>query len=361
MIEYENLALLNKPYFDEFSIEFDKVLRSGWYILGEQVRAFERDFATWNQVPHCIGVASGLDAITLALKSFNFEEKDEVIVPSNTYIATILSILQNNLKPVLVEPDIETYTINPALIEASITARTKAIVIVHLYGKSCNMDPIMELCRKYNLKLIEDCAQSHGATYKGKLTGTFGEFGAFSFYPTKNLGALGDAGAVICADEKLDKNIRRLRNYGSDVKYYNEIVGFNSRLDEVQAAFLSVKLKYLNAINAHKRKLASLYFQGLKKDFVLPVVDPDYADVFHIFNVRHERRDELREFLLKKNIKTEIHYPVSPSNQKALHGKLDKYNFPVSELIHRTTLSLPISTIHTEDDILHVIETMNTF
>ena len=361
MIDYENLALLNKPYFDEFSIEFDKVLRSGWYILGEKVRTFEKEFADWNQVPHCIGVASGLDAITLALKSFDFEENDEVIVPSNTYIATIISIIQNNLKPVLVEPDIETYTIDPALIEASITARTKAIIIVHLYGKSCNMDPIIEICRKHNLKLIEDCAQSHGATYKGKLTGTFGEFGAFSFYPTKNLGALGDAGAIICSDEKLDKSIRRLRNYGSDVKYYNEVVGFNSRLDEAQAAFLSVKLKYLNDINAHKRKLAAMYLKELKKDFILPVLHSDYEDVFHIFNVRHEKRDELRDYLLKNLIKTEVHYPVSPSRQKALQGKLDHYNYPISELIHKTTLSLPVSTIHSESDIHRVIEVINKF
>lgn len=361
MIEYENLALLNKPYFDAFQAEFDKVLKSGWYIMGERLKSFEKEFAGYHSSAHCIGVASGLDAITLALKAFNLEKGSEVIVPSNTYIATILSIMQNDLKPVLVEPVLETYNIDPAKIEEAITPRTKAIVVVHLYGKSCDMDPILAICRKHKLKLVEDCAQSHGAAYKGKLTGTFGDAGAFSFYPTKNLGALGDAGAVICNDDELDRSIRRLRNYGSDVKYYNEIVGYNSRLDEVQAAFLSVKLRHLNDINKYKRKVADIYRKGLKSDFILPVVHSDCFDVYHIFNVRHEKRDELKAYLLKNDIKTEIHYPVSPSRQKALQGMLDRYDFPVSELIHRTTLSLPVSTIHSENDIHRVVEVMNSF
>ncbi len=361
MIEYENLALLNKPYFKDYTEEFNKVLTSGWYILGEHVKKFEKEFAAFNSVSNCIGVASGLDAITLSLKAFGFERGSEVIVPSNTYIATILSVLQNDLKPVLVEPDITTYTIDPGKIEEAITPKTKAILIVHLYGKSCDMDPIVALCRKYNLKLVEDCAQSHGATYKGKLAGTFGDFGAFSFYPTKNLGALGDAGAITCHDNELGKSVRMLRNYGSEVKYYNEVVGYNSRLDEVQAAFLSVKLRHLNEINLHKRKLASIYLKELKNDFVKPVVHDDYFDVYHIFSIRSDRRDELREYLLKNEIKTEIHYPVSPSRQKALQGVLDKYDFPISEKIHRTTLSLPVSTIHAETDIYRVIEVMNKF
>lgn len=361
MIEYESLARLNAPFFEEYSKNFDKVLKSGWYILGTSVKQFEEEFAAYNKAAHCIGLASGLDAITLSIGAFNFEKGSEIIVPSNTYIATILSVMQNNIKPVLVEPDIHTYNIDPAKIEAAITSKTKAIVVVHLYGKACDMDPIKALCKKYNLKLIEDCAQSHGATYKGQFTGTFGEFGAFSFYPTKNLGALGDAGAVVCNDASLDKIIRRLRNYGSDVKYYNEVVGYNSRLDEVQAAFLSVKLKRLNEINAHKRSLAALYLKGLKSDFIKPVVHADYFDVYHIFNIRHEKRDALKEYLLKNDIKTEIHYPVSPSKQKALQGMLDKYDFPISEEIHRTTLSLPISFFHTADDVNKVIEVMNKF
>ncbi|MBL7889148.1 MAG: DegT/DnrJ/EryC1/StrS family aminotransferase [Bacteroidia bacterium] len=361
MIEYESLARLNAPFFEEYSKNFDKVLKSGWYILGTSVKQFEEEFAAYNKAAHCIGLASGLDAITLSIGAFNFEKGSEIIVPSNTYIATILSVMQNNMKPVLVEPDIHTYNIDPAKIEAAITSKTKAIVVVHLYGKACDMDPIKALCKKYNLKLIEDCAQSHGATYKGQFTGTFGEFGAFSFYPTKNLGALGDAGAVVCNDASLDKIIRRLRNYGSDVKYYNEVVGYNSRLDEVQAAFLSVKLKRLDEINSHKRSLAALYLKGLKSDFIKPVVHADYLDVYHIFNIRHEKRDALKEYLLKNDIKTEIHYPVSPSKQKALQGMLDKYDFPISEEIHRTTLSLPISFFHTADDVNKVIEVMNKF
>jgi dTDP-4-amino-4,6-dideoxygalactose transaminase len=361
MIEYENLALLNAPFFEEYTRSFDKVLKSGWYILGQSVKQFEEEFANYNKAKFTIGVASGLDAITLSIAAFDFEKGSEVIVPSNTYIATILSVMQNNMVPVLVEPDINTYNIDPVKIEEKITSKTKAIVVVHLYGKACDMDPIIALCKKYNLKLIEDCAQSHGATYKAKFTGTFGEFGAFSFYPTKNLGALGDAGAIVCDDENLLKIIRRLRNYGSDIKYYNEVVGFNSRLDEMQAAFLSIKLKKLDDINNHKRKLASVYLNGLKTDFIKPIVNPDYCDVYHIFNVRHEKRDALKEYLLKNNIKTEIHYPVSPSRQNALKGILSEYDFPISEEIHATTLSLPISYFHTEQQVMHIVEVMNKF
>lgn len=360
-IDYENLQKLNAPFFEEYIKSFDAILKSGWYILGQSVKNFEAEFAAYNNASHCIGLASGLDAITLSLAAFNFEKGSEVIVPSNTYIATILSVLQNNLKPVLVEPDIATYNIDPKKIEAAITPKTRAIVVVHLYGKSCDMEPIMALCKKYNLKLVEDCAQSHGATYKGIKTGTFGDFGAFSFYPTKNLGALGDAGAIVCNDANLDKKIRRLRNYGSDVKYYNEVVGYNSRLDEIQAAFLSIKLKRLDDINAHKRNLAKIYLNGLTTDFIKPVVNSDYVDVYHIFNIRHPKRDELKEYLLKNDIKTEIHYPVSPSRQKALNGLLDNYDFPISEEIHRTTLSLPISYFHTEEDVNRVVEVMNKF
>lgn len=360
-IDYENLQKLNAPFFEEYTKTFQEVLNSGWYILGKHVQQFEQEFAAYNNAKHTIGVASGLDAITLSLAAFNFEKGSEVIVPSNTYIATILSVLQNNLTPVLVEPDMATYNIDPKKIEAAITSKTKAILVVHLYGKSCEMQPILELCKKHNLKLIEDCAQAHGATYKGQKAGTFGDFGAFSFYPTKNLGALGDAGAVVCNDDELDKKIRRLRNYGSDIKYYNEVVGYNSRLDEMQAAFLSVKLKSLDKINEHKRNLAAIYLENLKGDFIKPQVHPDYFDVYHIFNIRHEKRDELKNYLLEHNIKTEIHYPISPSRQNALKGLLNNYDFPISEKIHQTTLSLPISYFHTTDDVNRVVEVMNKF
>ena len=361
MIEYENLKALNLSFFEEYKTEFEKTLSSGWYILGERVKTFEDVFAAYLKSQFVTGVASGLDALILALKAFDFEKNSEVIVPSNTYIATILSILHAGLKPVLVEPVIDTYNINPALIEVSITSQTKAIMVVHLYGKSCEMDSIVQLCNKYDLKLIEDCAQSHGATYKGKTTGTFGDFGAFSFYPTKNLGALGDAGAISTQSEALNEKIRSLRNYGSKIKYYNEVVGYNSRLDEIQAAFLSVKLKYLDNINEHKRKLADIYHQNLKEDFIKPVRNADYFDVFHIYNIRHPKRNELKEYLLQHQIKTDIHYPVAPNKQLAMKGILDHKPYPISEEIHATTLSLPISFCHTEEDIYRVVEVLNLF
>jgi dTDP-4-amino-4,6-dideoxygalactose transaminase len=361
MIEYESLKEVNKPYFDELKKAFSAVLESGWYILGTEVKKFETMFAQYHAANYCIGVANGLDAMVLGLKAFNFEPGSEVIVPSNTYIATILAVLQAGLKPVLAEPDIHSYNINAANIEAAITPKTKAVIAVHLYGKSCQMDAIATICNRHQLKLIEDCAQSHGATFKGQLTGTFGHYGCFSFYPTKNLGALGDAGAVLCNDDELNIAMRRLRNYGSDVKYYNEVVGQNSRLDELQAALLSVKLPYLNELNAHKRKLAAIYQKELKDDFIKPQVHPDYEDVYHIYNIRHQKRDELKKYLLDKGIKTDIHYPVPPHHQKAMKDIITKQSFPVSEMIHATTLSLPCSFGHTEADIYQVVEAMNKF
>lgn len=361
MIEYENLAKLNKPFFEEYEKAFKETLESGWYILGNRVQAFEKEFAAYCETKHCIGLANGLDALILALKAFNFEKGAEVIVPSNTYIATILSIVQNGLTPVLVEPDITTYNIDSKKIEEKITSKTRAIMVVHLYGKMCEMDVVNTIAKKHNLKVIEDCAQAHGAKYKNKKAGNWGDFGAFSFYPTKNLGALADAGAMTTNDDQLAEAIKTLRNYGSKQKYYNEVVGYNSRLDEVQAAFLSVKLKALDKINEHKRKLADLYLKNLKSDFIKPVVHADYFDVYHIFNIRHTKRDSLKDFLLKNEIKTDIHYPVAPNKQKAMIGILDKQSTPIAEEIHQTTLSLPISYYHSEQDILKVIETMNKF
>ena len=360
MIYYENLFNSNKKFIEEFRIKFIEVLNSGWFILGNEVKNFENEFASMHNVKHCVGVASGLDALTISLLSSGIPEGSEVLVPSNTYIATILSILHAKMKPVLVEPDIKTYNIDPIKIEEKIFSRTKAIMIVHLYGKSCEMDPIVDLCRKYNLVLIEDCAQSHGAKYKGKLTGTFGDFGAFSFYPTKNLGALGDAGAVITNNDEYADWLRKLRNYGSSKKYYNELVGFNSRLDEIQAALLSIKLKYLDEINNHKRKLAKIYIENLKEDFIKPVVDNNFFDVYHIFNVRHPKRDQLKEYLLNHEIQTEIHYPVPPHKQKAMQGIIFG-EYPISEEIHNTTLSLPCSFGHSEEEIYRVVEVMNKF
>ena len=361
MIEYENLHKLNKPFFEEYTQTFKEVVESGWYILGKKVNEFEKQFANYCGSNHCIGVANGLDALTLSLRALNFGKGSEVIVPSNTYIATILSVVQNNLQPVLVEPVIETYNIDPLKIEAAITSKTKAILVVHLYGKMCEMDKIMALAKKHNLKVIEDCAQSHGAKFKNQLSGSFGDYAAHSFYPTKNLGAIGDAGAVTTNSVALAETMKTLRNYGSKIKYYNELIGYNSRLDELQAALLLVKIKYLDKINSHKRKLAEIYLKELKSDFIKPQVHADYFDVYHIFSIRHPKRDALKEYLLKKEIKTEIHYPLAPNKQKAMQGILDNQPTPIAEEIHNTTLSLPISFYHTENDIQQVVEALNSF
>jgi len=361
MLEFENLKKHNDPFLTEYQNAFDAVLKSGWYILGNQVQEFETQFASYCNSRHCIGVANGLDALTIALKAFDFTHRKEVIVPANTYIATILSILNCNLKPVLVEPDIHTYNIDPTRLEDAITANTVAIMAVHLYGKCCAMEQIQSIAAKYNLRLIEDCAQAHGAAFRGKKAGTFGDFGAFSFYPTKNLGALGDGGCLTCNADELNNIVRKLRNYGSEKKYFNELVGMNSRLDELQAAFLSIKLKKLDVINGHKRGLASLYHQNLKKDFILPDIHPDYFDVFHIFPIRHPKRDALKRYLLENGVGSEIHYPVPPHKQKALQEIFEGQDFPISDEIHSTVLSLPISFFHTETDIEQVIDILNRF
>jgi dTDP-4-amino-4,6-dideoxygalactose transaminase len=361
MIEYENLNKLNKSLFEEYKTAFNEVLESGWYILGNKVKEFEKQFASYCNTVHCIGVANGLDALNLSLRAFDFEKGSEVLVPSNTYIATILSIVENGLQPILVEPNIETYNIDPKLLEQAITPKTKAIMVVHLYGKVCEMDAVLTIAKKYNLNVIEDCAQSHGAKFKNQLSGSFGDFAAHSFYPTKNLGALGDAGAVTTNDESLANKIKVLRNYGSEVRYYNDVVGVNSRLDELQAALLLVKLKYMEQITSHKRELASIYLSDLKSDFIKPQVHPNYFDVYHIFNIRHQKRDLLRDYLLKHDIKTEIHYPVAPNKQKAMKGILDNQLTPIAQEIHQTTLSLPISYCHSKDEIHKIVEVMNTF
>jgi dTDP-4-amino-4,6-dideoxygalactose transaminase len=361
MIEYEDLGQVNEPFFPAFTKTFDEVVKSGWFILGSRVKKFETEFANYCGTSFSCGVANGLDALLLSLKACNFEKGSEVIVPSNTYIATILAVLHAGLKPVLVEPDLHTYNLDPDKIEEKITSNTKAILVVHLYGKLCEMERILPIARKRNLRVIEDCAQAHGAAFGDKKAGSFGDLGAFSFYPTKNLGALGDAGSVNTSDEMLFRSIQTLRNYGSEIKYHNKKIGYNSRLDEMQAAFLSIKLPFLEKMNAHKNQLAVLYREGLKNDFIKPVVQKNYSDVYHIFSVRHETRDRLRDFLLKHEIKTEIHYPVPPNKQPAMKGILDKESTPIADEIHRTTLSLPISSFHTAFEIERVIETMNRF
>jgi len=360
MIEYENLNKVNAPYFEEYKKSFADVLDSGWFVLGKNVEAFESEFANYLGAEHCVGVASGLDALTLSIMALDLDAGSEIIVPSNTYIATIMSILQCGHKPILVEPSIETYNINPELIVKAITAKTKAILVVHLYGKPCEMDTIQQICKERDLFLIEDCAQAHGAEYKGKKVGTFGHLSAFSFYPTKNLGCLGDGGAVVTNNAEYAAKVKMLRNYGSNKKYHNLLLGLNSRLDEVQAAFLRIKLQHLDNINKHKQRLASLYLQGIKGDYILPQVTSSTTDVYHIFNVRHKKRDLLQQYLLDNGVKTEIHYPIPPHRQPAmkfLHGM----DFPISEQIHTTTLSLPISTFHAEEDVDFVVGLLNAF
>jgi dTDP-4-amino-4,6-dideoxygalactose transaminase len=361
MIPYENLQRLNEPFEDELRAGFNAVLAKGHYILGHQLELFEQEFAAYHDAKYCVGVSNGLDAIILALRALDLPPGSEVIVPSNTYIATILAVIACGHKPVLVEPDIHTYNIDPSKIEQAITPNTKVLLVVHLYGKMCDMDPIMAIKHKHGLYLIEDCAQAHGATYKNKRAGTFGEFGAFSFYPTKNLGALGDAGGIISNNENYRNTLMRLRNYGSDRKYYNDIVGYNNRLDEMQAAFLSVKLKQLDRMNAHRNKLASLYQAHLSPQYILPVQDPHYYDVFHIFNIRTPHRDALQQHLQDKGIGTVIHYPVPPHRQKALKDIYQGMDFPIADEIHNTTLSIPCSFCHTENEILEVIDVLNNY
>jgi dTDP-4-amino-4,6-dideoxygalactose transaminase len=360
-VAYENLSAANQAFFPELKSVFSEVLESGWYILGDQGKKFEKEFAEFHDSPFCLGVATGLDALTLSLVACDFPKGSEVIVPSNTYIATVLAVLNAGLKPVLVEPDIETYNIDPVLIEKKITKKTVAIMAVHLYGKVCEMDALLGICKNHQLKLLEDCAQAHNATFRGKKAGTFGDFGCFSFYPTKNLGALGDAGAILCKNKQDTEKLSALRNYGSFEKYYNEYIGTNSRLDEIQAAILQVKLRKLEELTAYKRSLADIYFKNLDPaKFILPKRQTDFGDVFHIFNIRHKDRDQLRLHLREKGVGTEVHYPVPPHQQKAMNGFFEGA-FPISEEIHRTTLSLPISYGHNKEDISYVVDCLNSF
>ena len=360
-VEYENLGKLNKPFFEEYKQKFTKIMESGWYILGKEVQNFENAFAQYAGVKHCIGLASGLDALILSLKALDLPPKSEVIVAANAYVACILSIIEAGFTPVLVEPDIQHSNIDVNQIEQKITSKTKAIMPVHLYGYPCDMKAISQLAEKYKLHIIEDCAQAHGAKYFDKNVGTFSAISAFSFYPTKNLGALGDAGAVLTNDDALATKLRALRNYGSHVKYHNDYIGMNSRLDEVQAGFLNVKLPSLDLINNHKRSLAAIYDEHLDERYQKPKHQSGVHGVYHIYNVYYQQRDKLREFLKQYNISTEIHYPIPSYKQKALEGMFDQNAFPLSDKLHATTLSLPISYFHTKEDILIVCEIMNQF
>ena len=369
MINFLDLKGINLQHKVELQEAFNRVLNSGWYILGKEVEAFEDEFASYCDVKHCIGVGNGLDALHLILRGFDIGDGDEVIVPSNTYIATWLAVSYAGAKPVPVEPDIRTYNIDPKLFEAKITKKTKAIIAVHLYGQVADMDPINTLAKKYNLKVIEDSAQAHGAQYKGKMVGNLGDASGFSFYPGKNLGALGDAGAVTTNDDELAERIRMLRNYGSEKKYYNEVKGYNSRLDELQAAFLRVKLKYLDQENQRRREIAQFYCENIKNpEIILPNLgNPSLftspfslSHVWHQFVIRNAKRDKLQKYLEENGIQTMIHYPVPPHKQKT-YCEMNNLSFPISEKIHREILSLPVSPSMFKSDIEFIVGKLNAY
>jgi dTDP-4-amino-4,6-dideoxygalactose transaminase len=356
---------LKRPHDDlhnELRTAFERVMTSGWYIQGNECKQFEHEFAHYCQVEHCIGVGNGLDALHLILRGYGIGAGDEVIVPSNTYIATWLAASYAGATPVPVEPDARTYNINPALIEAAISPRTKAIIVVHLYGQPADMDPINAIAKKHRLKVIEDAAQAHGARYKGKRVGSLGDAAGFSFYPGKNLGAIGDGGAVTTNDPLLADKVRMLGNYGSNVKYHNEVKGYNSRLDELQAAFLRAKLSVLDAWNVRRHLIATQYLSQLDDTaLVLPHV-PDWAEpVWHLFVVRSQQRDALQKHLGSAAIGTMIHYPIPPHLQPA-YAELSYPSgaFPIAEIIHREVLSLPMGPTMKNKEVAYVANVINT-
>ena len=347
-------------FADEYREAALRVLDSGWYVLGKEVEAFEEEYAAYMGARHCVGLNSGLDALILAIRALDIGRGDEVIVPANTFIATVIGIVEAGATPVFVEPD-EYYNIDADKIEEKITARTRAIMAVHLYGQAANMRRIKQIADRHHLRLVEDCAQAHTAAFDGRTVGTWGDIGCFSFYPTKNLGAFGDAGAVITNDEALAEKVRTLRNYGSRVKYHNELRGVNSRLDEIQAALLRVKLKHLRELIDERQRLKGLYMEGITNPEVeLPHVREGATHVWHLFVVRCERRDELQTRLEGKGIHTQIHYPIPPHLQKCYEGLgYREGDFPIAEGYAKTVLSLPFYNGMTEEETRYVIDAMN--
>ncbi|RTZ00914.1 DegT/DnrJ/EryC1/StrS family aminotransferase [Flavobacterium sp. RSP49] len=364
MIKFLDLQKINQKYATELKQIAADVIDSGWFLMGEKLNNFETDFAKFNGVKYAIGVANGLDALRLILKAYinlgQMQEGDEIIVPANTYIASLLSISDNNLVPILVEPDLENYNLNIDLIEEKITSKTKAIMVVHLYGQICWNEKLVALAKEYNLKIIEDNAQAVGATYKGNRTGNLGDASGFSFYPGKNLGALGDAGAVTTNDANLAAQVRALGNYGCSTKYVNNFKGLNSRLSDMQAGFLHVKLKYIDAENHRRREIAARYIKEIKNDkIVLPNL-PNASEnhVWHLFVVRTENRDVLQSYLTENGIQTAIHYPIPPHKQAA-YKELNHLSYPITEKIHNEVLSLPISPVLTDEEVSLVINLIN--
>ena len=369
MIPFLDLKNINQQYREELITVCTRVIDSGWYISGKELESFEKNFAENCGTQFAIGVANGLDALILTLRAWKelgkLKDGDEVIVPSNTYIASILAITANNLTPVLVEPDINTYNIDPAKIQQAITTKTRVILPVHLYGQLAEMPEIMKIAIQHNLLVLEDSAQSHGAQIEGKKAGNWGDASGFSFYPGKNLGALGDAGAITTNDAELAQTLKALRNYGSHEKYKNLFVGVNSRLDEIQAAMLDVKLKHLDAEVKHRRIIANMYLEGIKNpELSLPLTDTDASQydqhVWHLFVVRTSNREALQQYLAENSVQTLIHYPIPPHKQQA-YKEWNDLSYPISEKIHDEVISLPMGPTLSLEDVEKVIQLCNNF
>ncbi|HBT86662.1 MAG: DegT/DnrJ/EryC1/StrS family aminotransferase [Fermentimonas sp.] len=365
MIKFLDIQKITNNHSAEIHSAAARVIDSGWYLIGEEVKSFEKSYAQYTGTDYCVGVANGLDALRIILRAYIemgiMQEGDEIIVPANTYIASIIAISDNRLVPVLVEPDINTYQIDENRIESAITSKTKGLMIVHLYGQCAYSEKIGRLCKQYNLKLIEDNAQAHGCKFNGKTTGSLGNASGHSFYPGKNLGALGDGGAITTDDKELADRVRALANYGSTVKYVFEYQGFNSRLDEIQAAILKVKLKYLDAETERRREVARYYLENITNSaIILPIIKDWNAHVFHIFIIRTSRRNELQKYLIDSGIQTIIHYPIPPHKQNA-YSEWNNLSFPITEKIHDEVLSLPISQVITNEEAKKVVEVINSF
>lgn len=361
-IEFNVLDRQFFKYQKEYEEAAVRVLRSGWYILGKELELFEKEFASYIGSGYCVGLNSGLDALILAFRALDLSENDEVIVPANTYIASVIGITENKLKPIFIEPD-EFYNLDADKIEEKITAKTKAILVVNLYGQSANLNKIKEIATKNNLFLIEDCAQSHGARFEGKMTGTFADIGCFSFYPTKNLGAFGDSGAIVTDNRELSEKIKMLRNYGSKIKYYNEIKGINSRLDEIQAALLRVKLTHLEELRKEREKNALIFLDKIINPLIdLPKIRDGSDHVWHLFVVYCETRDKLQEYLLANNIKTAIHYPIPPHLADCYKDlNIKEGSLPITENYSKNILSLPLYDGMNEAEVEYVINVINSY
>lgn len=359
MIKFLDLEKINNRFRTEIDQRIKNILDCGWYLQGKENETFCKNFAEYCGTKYALGVANGLDAINLIIKAYGFGVGDEIIVPANTFIATILAISENGCTPVLVEPDINTYCINPELIEQAITPKTKAIIVVHLYGRATPMEKISEIAQKHNLKIIEDSAQAHGAIYEGRRVGNLGDAAAFSFYPGKNLGAMGDAGGITTNDKELYEKVKAIANYGSDYKYHHIYKGVNSRLDEIQAGILDVRLAHLDDDNNRRREIAKYYRENIKNPLItLPQTADENAHVWHVFVIRCKERERLQKYLEDNAVQTNIHYPTPPHKQGA-YKELETLSFPITEQIHKEVMSLPISPVLTDEEVKKIVELLN--